>query len=275
MAAVRGHQDAVFNRTGRVEIPSSHIRRQMQPSRISFLGLFSGGWSELLEPDTLSHALLYVDIHSLLLTQRTTVSNPATAFEKSWEGVDISVPAELTSGDYRVKLQITIALPEDNPDSGRILARSSEIVIVQGPDDGGNDGPSLLKVRPSLDPMSDLSRLEISETEGPILYINKSIPGLSWKELASDPVFKHGIFSTCLREILRHLVIKADSQSSWGAAWLALKGIKGLDVPDVEDLSVQDAWDEAHDFAESACEHLLEQVELTKRFAEAIARREK
>ncbi len=274
MATVREHQDAVFNRTGRVEIPSSHIQRKvdLNPTRISLLRLFSGAWSECLDLSLLSAAVLHVDIHSLLLTHRATVSNPAAALEEGWSGVDISVPIELTNGDYRVKLQVTIALPGDHPDAGRIIARSGELVVVQGPEEGGSDGPSLLKVRPSLDDMADLSRLEITETEGPILYINTSIAGLSWKELASDPLFKHGIFSHCIREVLRHLVVNPDSRSSWGASWLALEGIRGRDLPDIGDLSVQDAWRETHDFAEAACENLLEQVEFTKRFAEAITR---
>jgi hypothetical protein len=271
MTAVRSHQDAVFNRTGRVEIPASHIRRHVGIARIQFQGLHRGSWSKSLDEEELAAAILYVDIQSLLLTQRTRIETPIQVFEAAWGGIAVDVPNELTNGDHRVKLQITIALPSDHPQAGRILARSSEIVIVEGPDDGGGPGPSLLKVRPSPDEMQDLSRLEISEPEGPVLYVNAGIPGLSWKELASDPKFKHAIFSNCVREVLRHLIMNPESRSSWGAAWLSLDGIRGNDLPDVDDLSAQEAWREAYDVAETICEHFLEHVELTRRFAEAVA----
>lgn len=271
---VRKSQNVVFNRTGRVEIPASHVRRRVESSRLYFDGLHRGSWSELLSASDLAEAVLYVDVQSLLLLQRTKVASPPQVFESSWAGIKIDVPAELTNGDYRVKLQITVAFPTDHAQAGRILAQSSEIVIVEGPDAGGGRGPSLLKVRPATDDMPDLSRLEITETEGPVLYVNANIPGMSWKELASDPRFKHGIFSNCVREILRHLVVNPEGRTTWGAAWLVLDGIRGHDLPDIEDLSVQDAWKEAHDFADTACEHLLVHVELTRRFAEAVAESE-
>lgn len=271
---VRKTQDVVFNRTGRVEIPASHVRRKVESSRICFDGLHRGSWSDVLNASDLSQAVLYVDIQSLLLLQRTEVADPSEVFEASWSGLAIDVPNELTNGDYRVKLQITIAFPADHSEAGRILAQSNEIVIVEGPDTGGGRGPALLKVRPAADDMPDLSRLEITETEGPVLYVSANIPGMSWRELAGDPKFKHSIFSSCVRDILRHLVINPEGRTTWGAAWLTLDGIRGHDLPDVDDLSVQDAWTEAHDFADTACEHLLTHVELTRRFAEAIAESE-
>ena len=273
---IRNSQDAVFNRTDRADIPVSHVRRRkVETGCVWFGGLHRGEWSEHLPPAELSAAVLFVDIQSLLLLQRSQVEKVDPVFNAAWDGLRIEVPAELTGGDYRVTMQITISLPFDHPQAGRILARSSQIVLVEGPDGPGSErGPSLLRVAPAVDELPDLSRLEISETEGPVLYVNKDIPDLSWKELASDPMFKFSVFSGCVREILRYLVFNPECCGTWGAAWLALDGIKGRELPEVDDQTPHDAWVQAEEFAAVACDALLQQLDLASRFAQAVAARE-
>ena len=272
---IRSSQDAVFNRTDRADIPVSHIRRKVETGCVRFGGLHRGEWSEHLSASELAAAVLYVDIQSLLLLHRSQVEEVEPVFNAGWKGLQIAAPAELTSGDYRVTMQITIALRSDQPQAGRILARSSEIVLVEGPDgSGSHGGPSLLKVRPAVDNIAELSKLEISEMEGPVLYVNKNISNLSWKELASDPMFKFSVFSGCVREILCYLVFNPESCGTWGAAWLALDGIKGREVVEIDGLGPHDAWIQANEFADEACEALLHHLEFATRFAQAVAMQE-
>jgi hypothetical protein len=197
-----------------------------------------------------------------------------TVFATSWEGIVVDLPVELTSGEHQLKLQITIALPTDHADAGRILARSSEIILVSGPEGADGQGSSLLPVRPAPDDLPELSRLQIDEMEGPVLYVNTRIAGVSWRDLASDAKFKYGIFPNCVREILCYLVMTPETRSTWGAAWLALDGIRGLDLPEVDGLPPRDAWQQMNDFADRGCEGLLEQADLTDRFTKALERAE-
>ena len=130
---VRDTQDAVFNRTGRIEIPVSHIRRRVLSPGVHFDGLHQGDWSNRIDPTELASAVLYVDLRSLLLLRRECIAQPTRVFSQSWESYIFELPVELTSGEHQLKLQVTIALPADHADAGRILARSSEIILVSGP----------------------------------------------------------------------------------------------------------------------------------------------
>lgn len=266
---MRETQDAVFNRTGRIEIPLSHIRRKVEQNRFRFEGFHTGAWCENLPPSDLEASVLHVDIHCLLLLKRCTIDDVTAVLEADWKGVDIEVPKELTKGDYRVTMQVTIAFPGHHPDAGRIVARSSDIVLIEGEGDGGEKGPSILPVRPDKEGMPDLSRLEITEDEGPVLYVNACLTGLTWKDLARDPKFRFGVFSGCVREILKYLVFNTTCQETWGKEWLDLEGVKGREVPEVEELPIHEAWKQANDFAGTACEGLLQHLNLAERFLRA------
>lgn len=269
---VARQQNAVFNRTKRIDIPVSFVDRGVEPGRIRFNGLHHGEWSSQLYSQELREAVLYVDIRSMLLLKRVTVSDPPQSFDSSWEGCSIEVPHELTNNDYRVRMQITIAFPPNHTDGGKIVARSSEIVIVNGPDQHEGTGSSLLPVSPSTDDIPELCRLAISESEGPVLYVNARIAGISWKELASDPKFKLSVFPGCVRDILRFLVFNPGCHSTWGAPWLELDGIRGRDIPDL-DSNPQNVWKDLNDYVNSASEGLMEQLQLGTRLGEALTRR--
>lgn len=262
-------QDAVFNRTGRIDIPLSHIRRKVEQNKFRFEGLHSGAWCENVPPADLEASVLHVDVRSLLLLKRCTIDDVKPVLKPEWEGVDIEVPEEITEGDYRVTMQVAIAFPEHHPDAGRIIARSSDIVLIEGPGRSGDKGPSLLPVRPDKDGMPDLSRMEIAEDEGPVLYVNACLTGLTWKDLARDPKFRFAVFSACVREILQYLVFNATCRETWGKAWLNLEGVKGREIPEVEDLPPHEAWNEAVDFASTACEGLVQHLNLADRFIRA------
>jgi hypothetical protein len=271
---VNSTQNDVFNRTGRLEIPNSHVRRHVD-GQIAFNGLHEGEWSSKIAPSDLDASVLYVDIRSLLFLQRREILNPAQVFDKNWTGCVFKVPGELMNGDYRVKLEVTIAFPAGHSKAGQIIARSNEIVVIEGPEDSEGEGSSLLPVRPAADHIPDLSRLEVIEPEGPVLYVNSKIPELSWKELASDPRFKFGIFSSCVREILRYLAFNPGSRDTWGAPWLELDGIKGRDFPNLDDVEdFHEASELVTEFVTTACDAFLEQLELPKLFVEALAKRE-
>jgi len=174
-------QNAVFNRTKRIEIPSSFVERSVDSGRILFKCLRRGAWSELIEPQALADAVLYIDIHSLLLWKRETISDPRQVFEPGWKGCSVDVPKELTNNDHRVRLQITIAFPSNHEDAGRIIARTDELIVVEGPDQPGGSTGSLLPVSPTIDHIPELARLAISESDGKIFAV----------------VCMHGGFSPC------------------------------------------------------------------------------
>lgn len=270
---VADQQNAVFNRTERIDIPDSFIDRDIEPGCIRLKRLRHGEWSSLIDPQHLVESVLHVDVLSLLLWKRSTVLDPNVCFEPAWGGCPMEVPSELTSNDYRVRMQITIAFPKGHADAGRIVARSSEIVVQQGPDQSGGTGGSLLPVSPATDDIPELSRLAISENGGPVLCVNAAIAGISWKDLASDPKFKLAIFPDCVKEVLRYLVFNPGCRSTWGASWLDLDGIRGRDIPEIDVLNPQEAWKDICDYVDAACEGFMEQLQLGNRLSEVLSRK--
>ena len=264
-------QNEVFNRTTRAEIPISCVRREVKPRSINFKGLIKGEWSSSLEPSELAECVVHVDVRSVLLWKRETVDCPDEVFKKKgWKGCSISVPPELTNRDYRVKLQVTISFPAGHAQAGRILARSSEIIVVEGPEeDNGTLGASILPVRPAADDIPELWRLVMADT-GPAVEVSTHVPGLSWKALAVDPRFKLAIFPGCVREILRTLVLNPGYRTTWGARWLDLEGIRGRDLPELEESSLSDAADELDTFVKEACNALLSQMDIVEKLGNSL-----
>ncbi len=261
-------QNEVFNRTTRVEIPISCVRREVKPRSINFKGLIKGEWSSSLEPSELAECVVHVDVRSVLLWKRETVDCPDEVFKK--KGCSISVPPELTNRDYRVKLQVTISFPAGHAQAGRILARSSEIIVVEGPEEGnGTLGASILPVRPAADDIPELWRLVMADT-GPAVEVSTHVPGLSWKALAVDPRFKLAIFPECVRKILRVLVLNPGYRTTWGAHWLELEGIRGRDLPELEELRLAEAADHLDAFVQEACDGLLSQMDIVEKLGNSL-----
>ena len=168
-------------------------------------------------------------------------------------------------------MRITISQPNGDKNSGYIYAKSSEIVVVEGPSrDGGRNGASLLPTRAANDSIPELWSL-VFEPKGPVLEINKDISEMSWRELVADPRFKLGVFPTVLRLVLRRLVRQPAERSSWGARWLELEGVKGRDIPKFdEDKEVFDYMQEVDHYIESAVNGFLLQIEIPKRLGVAL-----
>ncbi len=263
-------QDAVFNRTGRIEIPSSHIRQEANSNKVHFYGLRSGNWSKALDPSTLKSAVLHIDLDSLLLVERRTINDVPSVFDSNWTGTEVELPQEFAAGGRTLKMKLTIALPRSHADAGRILARSSDIVVIDGIDLTGGKGQTLLPVLPDSSGICDLWRLEIEDT-GPVVYVNANIPNLSWKDLASIPTFKFAILASCVKEVLQHLVFHEGCRDTWGKPWLELDGVKARELPEVENCPPETAWKNANDFAKVACEAFVTSINLKEKFHKAAA----
>lgn len=82
---ISDRQNLVINRTGRVEIPSSFVKRRVEQGRIVFAGLHEGPWLNDLDPRDLDAAVLYLDINSLFLTDRHVVARPRDVFGTGWD----------------------------------------------------------------------------------------------------------------------------------------------------------------------------------------------
>ena len=264
-------QNEVFNRTTRAEIPISCVRRNVKPKIIKFNGLIEGDWSSSLDATELAECVVHVDVRSVLLWKRKTLDCSVEIFKKNgWKGCTISVPPELTNKDYRVKLQVTISFPAGHSQAGRILARSSEIIVVEGPQEAkGTLGASILPVRPAADDIPELWRLVMADS-GPAVEVSTHVPGLSWKALAVDPRFKLAIFPECVRKILRALVLNPGCRTTWGARWLDLEGIRGRDLPELEELSLSQAADQLDAFVQEACDGLLSQMDIVEKLGKSL-----
>jgi hypothetical protein len=269
--AIANNQNEVFVRSGRIEIPMAFIKQEVKPGLIGFNGLIHGEWSKSITKASLKTAALHVDIRSSLFWERTSVDSALKSFDAGWKGCLVKVPVELTAGDHRVKMQVTISLPEGGKDSGYIFAKSSEIVVVEGPtSDKGNKGSSLLPTRAANESIPELWRLVI-EPKGPVLEINKDVAELSWRELVADPRFKLAVFPPVLRHILHFLVRNPAERSTWGTRWLELEGIKGRDIPEFdEDKEFADYMEEVEDYIENAANGFLLQVEIPKKFGDSL-----
>lgn len=265
------NQTAVFNRTDRIEIPGQFIRpTETKAAEIIFKGLISGDWNSHIEEEQLMNAVLYVDVASILSDTRETITDCMDVFADDWEGRAVRLAPELVSGDHRVRMQVTIALPDSHKDAGRILAKSAERVIISGPDGDGTGDRSLLDVRKSED-LSDLYKLDIDSTQGPTLLVTATIPQKSWRELAEDPLFQYTVLPGIVRDVLHYLVYHPESRDTWGAPWLEYPGIKGHSIPDIEELigvgDVIELFNAVDDYVSGATERFIDQQMLGQKLA--------
>jgi hypothetical protein len=265
---IRDSQDVVFNRTGRIEIPASHVRREVIGNKVRFQGFHPGAWSEPLTPATLRPAVLHIDVDGLMNLERLTIQDIAPVFEPAWPGCELKLPDDVISSGSSVSIQLTLALPNTDPRAGLVLARSEKIVVIEGTKLEGI-GKSLLPVLPDLDGFNELYRLEISDETGPALKVNATIEGVSWRDLAYTPAFKFSILPGCVREILQYLVFHPSCRDEWGKPWLELDGVHGREIPDIEEKSPIDAWTDARDYATNAVDAFTTKLKLAQRFVEA------
>jgi hypothetical protein len=265
-------QDAVFNQTGRVEIPRSFVKTEVdhRAGTVAFKGLHKGDWSANIPGPVMDAANLHVDVHGNLFGMRQTVQVPRESFAPNWRGVNIQVPPELTSGDYRVRLSVSLALPAEDIDGGRVIAAATDIVVVSGPG-GLGQTPGNLPLLPVIGSRDfpDLYKLVIDETEGPRLMVNSGIPGVDMKAVVRQPAVQLGVLSSVVREVMVYLAMNQENAPSWGRAWLDLDGVRGRDLPDIEGISITPAFKEARDFAESASQAFIQLTDVVRRFAEA------
>ena len=244
-------QSAVFNRTGRQRILADCVGFRFDGEVLRIQRLSGDDWSGGVEPGLLGAAVLHFDVRSLLYEARRSLPMTEVVLGDGWNGIDIKLASVLFEAGYRIKLQVTIALPATHADGGRILARSEELVVRDGDigeeDDDGKGG-SLLPTRP--DPqLESLCRLEFEHT-GPVLLVNSSVQGVSWREIATNPYFKHGVFLTCLEQVLLHIALTdAEDRPAWTERWLSLPGVVGTDVEVAEEDSSAIAYLNAREWA--------------------------
>lgn len=266
---IRGFQNATFNRTGRRKIPVNDIESVFENTKVRITRLRSEGWREGLTDELLEKAQVHFDISSLLYHVRETKTSAKSVLDETWPGLEVPLPPELIEGKYRVKLQVTIVLPPENGDGGRMLAQSAIKVVVTGEGDetGDEGGKSLLPVK-LRHSMSELWRLQFTgDGNSPILFVNADIEGLSFRELATHSAFKYGILPGVLRLIYFKLAFAEPDTASWEGRWLRLPGVAGRARPDLEDLEFTERIASATEWADEVVTHLSTKMEVISKFA--------
>jgi hypothetical protein len=240
-------QNAVFNLTGRQRILADQVRVNVDGERLHFHRLDGEGWAEHVDAALLGASILHIDIRSLFYQARESVPMSTGVLESGWEGLYIQLPGGKDRARYRLKAQVAVVLPADHADGGRILARSEELVVLEGDKgeetDEGGEGGSLLPTRPNPE-LDELCRLEIEHT-GPKLLVNSSIDGLSWREIATQPYFKYAVITPCIEAVLLHIALADEDTDAWSEDWLALPGVEGLEDVIQEDHDVGTAYKNA------------------------------
>lgn len=266
---IRDFQNATFNRTGRRGIPAAAIESEFGSGKVRIRAVKSGSWREGLDDALLAKAQVHFDVSSLLYHVRQTLSNAVGVLDKAWKGVEMVLPPELIEGKYRVKLQVTIVLPRENGDGGRILAQSGTKVVIPGEGDGGEGGDetgrSLLPVKPRHG-MSELWRLEFTAS-GPILFVNADLEEISFRELATHSAFKYGILPGALRLIFFRLAMADPDTASWEEPWLRLPGAAGRARPELDELEFSEQIAMANEWADEVVAAVSTKAEVVSKFA--------
>jgi hypothetical protein len=261
------HQQLVLGRTGRRVLPVGCVSRDLERDRVLIHGLLRGEWCQDLGDSLLAEAWVHVDLKSAYFSTRHSRPDASKALGHDWGDLILELPGDLGSGEHRIRIAVTVALPGAHGNGGRILARSPDIVLVEGPD-GGAGRASILPIRPS-ESVAGICRLQISEDEGPVLEVSKRVQGLGWKELARNPYFKFGVLAGCIQQVLLHLAFQRDGTPGWGEAWLGLPGVKGRDLPDLEDGNPEEAYRQASEWALECSEACVTALDLEELFREA------
>ncbi len=262
-------QSDVLKRTDRRELPVGCVLRSMVVQELRIHGLVGGDWSQGLDRALLSQAWVFADVTSSFHSIRRGRRDALGALGRGWGDLVAELPKQLTSGDHRVRVAVTVALPETHANGGGIVARSPEFVIVEGPK-GAAGGQSILPVRPS-ESLSGLCRLVIEDLDGPVLYVSSRLQGLNWKDVARQPHFKFGVLEGCVRQILLHIACRQESVERWAQAWLQLPGVNGRDLPELEGRDLAEAHREAASWAADCTEACMVKLDVADLFAKAVA----
>lgn len=256
--------DAVLHRTDRRELPEGCIRRELEERVLTVSGLRAGEWSDSLDESDLRDAWVHVDVLSSFLTNRQSAPDALGATGDEWNGIRMELPEAMVGGDYHVRLQVTVAWHADHARAGLILARSPELVLIEGPvRDGGR--ASLLPVRPS-DEVRGLHELLIDEQEGPVLLVNSEIQGSPWRKIATEPHFQLACLESCFRSVFTHLALSQEGLPSWADRWMQVPGAKGRDLPSLPEGEALEVYNAAHEWAIEVARSCCSAMELVDRF---------
>lgn len=222
---IKSMQSRVISLTGRKRILREDVRFSVVGDSV-LIERVQGMWSADVDPAWLAAAELHADVRSLQFALRATVPMSEGVLREEWQGASIEMPGGLLSGDYRVKLQVSVVLPASHERAGRILAKSEEMIILEGPDGPApalGQGGSLLPAVPDAG-LDNLCSLEIGH-KGPRLLVRSELDRVPWRTFAGSAAFKFGVFPLCLEQVLMHIALS--DEESWMRRWLDLDGVKG------------------------------------------------
>jgi hypothetical protein len=252
-------QSNTFNQTARQKIPAKAVGWEFDKHRsvlhvTSICRGVAGKWCERVDASLLQDAVVHFDIRSLLYQERKSRRITDGVLDDGWQGLEIPFQRAVLESGCRVKMEISVCLPEAHREAGRIVASAEEMVILAGDDgsddDDGNGSGSLLSTKPDRD-LKSLCQLDITHT-GPKLLVNSAVDGVTWHEIATDPCFKFGLFSACVERVLIHIAL-SDHQP-WMDGWLELDGVGGAEHEvEAEDTFV-DAYEKAQVWARACAQ---------------------
>ena len=245
--SAKSTQNRVFSRTGRKRILKGDVQFSDDGGSL-LIERVKGGWVEGIDQGWLEQAEVHLDVRSLLYAQRETVQIQDGVLSDDWKGAAIKMPKGFLSGDYRVKLQVSVVLPPSHDNAGRILAKSEEVIIHAGPvgpDTDTGEGGSLLHAVPDAS-LDNICSLEIGH-KGPKLLVRSELERVPWKTFAASAAFKFGVFPLCLEQVLIHIALS--DEQPWMQKWRALDGVKGTEHEIQEDDGLAAAYDKARTWA--------------------------
>ena len=260
--SVKASQSKVFPRTGRKRILSQDVQWDVLEGGFAVRGV-TGSWVQGVDADLLEKAELHLDLRSLLYALRSSVAIASGVLEDGWKGCDIKVPPDLLTGDYRVKLQVSVVLPVPHECAGRILAKSEEIILLKGPDgDGGDEGKggSLLTTVPDPD-LRSLCQLDIDD-QGPTFRVLSELDKIPWRVIATSASFKFGVAPLCLEQILIYIWLHYENQQPWMERWLQMDGVR--EVEELIDIDPEDGPAEAYEKAQRWARKCVDSVAIDR-----------
>ncbi len=260
-------QNDVLKRTDRRELPVGCVSRSMSGHELRIHGLLAGQWEQGLDRALLAQAWVFVDVTSSFYSIRRGRHDAFEALGREWGDLVVELPLQLVSGDHRVRVAVTVALPETHSNGGSIVARSPDFVAVDGPK-GAGGRQSILPVRPSVS-VPGLCRLVIEDLEGPVLEISNRLQGVNCKDVARQPFFKFGVLESCVRQVFMHIACRRESVGPWAQVWLQVPGVKGRDLPELEGQDFEAAYRAAASWAAECTEACMVKLEVADLFAKA------
>jgi len=126
---------------------------------------------------------------------------------------------------------------------GLLLASTDSWTLRTDSDSGDNGEDGILLFQP-MDIAPRTWKLEVRDTELPIVYVDKSVPdSRTW--VRHDPVFVSTVLPAIIEQVFEKIIASTPDEVEWMQSWLRWAEIllPGSPIPDVDDeQDAKDKW---------------------------------